>query len=215
MQNKKKHTLFIGGTLFLSFILFTLLVIKVDVQAIGPHHSTVGLATLNNTVFNFFKVNLIWYHITDWLGLSAVVVALGFSILGLIQFLKRRSVFKVDPDIILLGAVYIITILFYVFFEKYIINYRPILLDGILEPSYPSSHTMFVIIIMGTAVTQLQKRVHSLFIQRLTIVVCFIIIFLTIMGRLVSGVHWFSDIIGGILLSSSLCTLYHYFTLKD
>lgn len=215
MQNKKKHTLFIGGTLFLSFILFTLLVIKVDVQAIGPHHSTVGLATLNNAIFNFFKVNLIWYHITDWLGLSAVVIALGFSILGLLQCLKRRSVYKVDSDIILLGVVYIITILFYVFFEKHIINYRPIVLDGILEPSYPSSHTILVIIIMRTAVTQLQKRVRSLFVQRLAIAVCFIIIFLTIIGRLVSGVHWFSDIMGGILLSSSLCILYHYFTLKN
>lgn len=214
MHNKKKRLLFIGVFLLLSFIIFTLVVIKVDVQAIGPNHSKVGLATINNAVFHFFKVNLIWYHITDWLGLSVLLVALGFTILGLTQMVQRRNLFKVDPDIILLGVFYVITIVCYLLFETYIINYRPILLDGSLESSYPSSHTMLVIIVMGTAITQFRKRIHIPSIQRLVVAFCFIIIFTTIIGRLISGVHWFSDITGGVLLSSSLCTLYHYFTIK-
>lgn len=209
MQNKKKQTLFIGVFLLLTFILFTVAIIKVDVQAIGPYGSKVGLATINNAVFHFFKVNLLWYHITDWLGLSAVFLALAFAILGLCQLIKRRSLLKVDGDIILLGVVYILIIGCYIFFEKYTINYRPLLLGGNLEASYPSSHTMLVIIIMGTAITQFRRRIHSPSIKRLLVALCFIIIFITIMGRLVSGVHWFSDIIGGVLLSSSLCSIYY------
>lgn len=209
MQNKKKTSLVMGGLLLLSFILFTATVIMVDVQAIGPHNSKVGLATINYAVFNFLKVNLIWYHITDWLGFSALFIALGFTLLGLKQLIHKRSLWKVDFDIILLGLFYSIMIDCYMLFEKYIINYRPILLDGNLESSYPSSHIMLVIIVMGTAIVQFNKRMHSLHIKRFAIALCWMIIFITIIGRLIAGVHWFSDITGGVLLGSSLCMFYH------
>lgn len=92
----------------------------VDVKPIGPEQSTVGLAALNQLVFELFGINPLWYDITDWFGVIAILFAFAFTTL-------------------------------YIFFEFVIINYRPIILHTSLETSYPSSRTMIVMCIIGTA----------------------------------------------------------------
>lgn len=189
-------------------ITFTILVKVVDVKQIGVNNSSIGFATLNQFIFETTGVNMIWSHITDWLGLIPVFMAIVYAFIGLIQFIKRRSIFKVDKEIILLGLYYIIVIALYVFFEKVIINYRPILMNGFLEASYPSSHTLMTICICGSSIL-INKKLFNNKITKVINYLSIIIITITVVGRLISGVHWFTDIIGGILISSGLLMTFY------
>lgn len=209
MQKRSKKYLIITGTLFLIFILFTVIIKNVDVQPVGPCQSKVGLAAINQFVFQILGVNLIWYDITDWLGTAAIIIALGFAALGLFQLIKRKSIKKVDCRLLLLGAFYFLVMAVYVFFELVIINYRPVLLSESLEASYPSSHTMLVICIMGTAMMQFHYYLRGKKACLWTVdIMSGLLIAVMVIGRLLSGVHWFTDIVAGILLSSALNSLY-------
>lgn len=209
MHTNRKRNFTATGILFALFGLLTLLVLKVDVQPIGPNSSTIGLATINQLIWNLTGENIIWYHITDWLGLAGIFTAFGFAVFGLVQLIKRKSLLKVDPDIYILGAFYILVIVCYCFFEINIVNYRPVLMNGYLEASYPSSHTMIICCLMGTAMLQFKSRIKNKIVLRIVNTISMAIIIVTVIGRLISGVHWFSDIIGGLLLSGALIMLYY------
>ena len=146
MKDNKKQIM-ISTMLFLSFVIFTILVKTIDVKPIGPNSTSVGFSALNGFMLNKIGVNMIFYKITQVLGLIPILIAALYGIKGIIQLVKRKSLFKVDSEIMILGIFYAITIIIYLFFEKFIVNYRPVLMDGKLEASYPSSHTMISIFI--------------------------------------------------------------------
>ena len=209
MEKKNKKRLALGVSLVVAFVLWTVLVRFVDVQAIGPDGSSVGLATLNRFVHELTGVNWILYTVTDWLGLVPIAVALGFAILGLVQLIKRKSLWKVDYSILVLGVFYIVVMAAYIFFEIVVINYRPILVDGYLEASYPSSTTMLVMCVMPTAAMQLNVRIKNTVFRRCAVIIIVVFTAFMVIGRLISGVHWISDIIGGALLSAGLVIIYY------
>mgnify|MGYP003294216897 CR=1 FL=1 len=197
--------------LLVAFVMWTLLVRFVDVRGIGPRGSSVGLATLNQFVHNATGTNMALYVITDWLGLVPIATALGFAALGLCQWVGRRSILKVDRSIIALGVFYIAVMSAYVFFEYAVINYRPVLIEGILEASYPSSTTLLSLCVMPTAAMQLRARIKNGILRRAAVSVILIFTAFMIVGRILSGVHWITDIIGGALLSTGLVMLYAHF----
>lgn len=210
MKKKVKSSFIVTGLLFLLFVLFTVVISTVDVRPIGPEGSEVGLATLNELVFQRLGVRMIWYTITDRLGVVALLTAFCFAIIGLIQIVNKKSLLKVDIRIILLGIYYVIVIAAYVFFEIFIINYRPIILEESvgLEASYPSSHTMLVICIMGSANVLFQQMIQNKMIRVMLNILSSSVIVVTAVGRMVSGVHWFTDIVGGMLLGITMIQLY-------
>ena len=204
MEKKNKKMLVLGASLLAMFALWTVLVRLVDVRAIGPEGSTVGFAALNGFVHRLTGVNWLLYTITDWLGLVPIAVALGFAILGLVQLIKRKSLWKVDHSILALGVFYIVVMAVYILFEIVVINYRPTLVDGYLEASYPSSTTMLVMCVMPTAAMQLNLRIKNTVLRRCAIIAIVTFTAFMVIGRLISGVHWITDIIGGALLSAGL-----------
>ena len=208
MKTRNTNNFIISSGLMIMFILFTLMVKFIEVKPIGPQNSSVGLATLNGWVHNLFGVNMTLYNITDWASVLTLPIMLGFAILGLYQLIKRRSLFKVDSSILVLGGFYIIVLAWYLFFEYCIVNYRPVLINGFLEVSYPSSTTMLVMCVMPTAMMQFSRLIRNNKAKKITNVFCGIFTGLMVMGRLLSGVHWVTDILGGALLSTALVMLY-------
>ena len=211
MNRNTKCCLWTGISLLTAFLLWTLLITRVDVQAIGPKGTVVGFATFNLWFHNLTGVHMTLYTITDWLGLVPIVFCLCFAALGAVQLVKRRSLFKVDRDIILLGVYYILVIFCYLFFEMVPINYRPILINGVLEASYPSSTTLLVLSVMPTLKVQIDRRIDKPFARNVTTVFVIAFSMFMVIGRLIAGVHWATDIIGAVLLSFGLFRLYQYF----
>lgn len=52
-----------------AFAVWTAAVKCVDVQAIGPNGSSVGLAAINAAIHELTGVHMALYTVTDWLGL--------------------------------------------------------------------------------------------------------------------------------------------------
>ncbi|MBR5538526.1 MAG: phosphatase PAP2 family protein, partial [Clostridia bacterium] len=197
---KKHRDLYISLSLMAAFVLWTVCVCFVDVQAIGPCESSVGLSAVNLFVHKLTGVHMFLYYVTDWLSLVPIFIVLGFALLGVFQWIKRKELCKVDFNILVLGVFYFALVTLYILFEAVTVNYRPILIDGALETSYPSSTTLLVIGVMFTAKMQFNGRIKN---SALKASVSFLITAFTIFmvaGRLLSGVHWFTDIVGGSLL---------------
>ena len=208
-STKAKNTLFFIGAAFIAaFVIWTLLLCAVDVRAIGPRSSSVGFGALNQFFHELTGTNMTLYVITDWLGLVPIAFALGFTILGLCQLINRKSILKVDLSILALGVFYIAVIAVFIFFENAVINYRPTLIDGYLEASYPSSTTLLVTCVMPTAMIQLGERIKHKRLRAVVLIAIAAFIAFMVIGRLLSGVHWLTDIIGGVLVSVGLVSLY-------
>lgn len=200
-----KKKVCVGILLMAAFGLWTAAVCTVDVQPIGPLESEVGFASLNGWFHQLTGVHMALYALTDWLSLIPIAVVMAFGMFGALQWVKRKHILKVDRSILVLGVFYIVTLVCFLVFEVAVINYRPVLIEGILESSYPSSTTLMVLCVMPAARMELGRRMKN---GRWISAVIMIFDGFMVISRLLSGVHWLTDIIGGILLSASLVMLY-------
>lgn len=199
-----------AGVFFALFLLLTVLLLTADVKPMGPEGSLIGLSAINCFAFEFFGVNTIWYNISEILGYVSLVTVAGFALLGAVQLIRRRSFRRVDRDLYLLAALYAVLAAVYLLFELLSINFRPTLVGGELEASYPSSHTLLTVVIMGSTIPQLRKRLSGA-LRTTAVAAAETVMMLAIISRLLSGIHWLTDILGGILLGSALAALYSAF----
>lgn len=208
MKQNAKRTLIWGITLVVAFIVWTIMILFVDVKPLGQNGTDIGFATFNLWFHRVTGVHMWIYVITDWLGLVPIFVCMLFGMVGFVQLIQRRSLFKVDYDILILGIYYVVVIAGFLFFEMFPINYRPILIEGVMEASYPSSTTLLVLSVMPTLIFQANHRLQNQMLKRIIAIATSIFSLFMVMGRLIAGVHWFTDIVGGILLSAGLFYIY-------
>ena len=204
----KTRKLIFSFGLLSAFAAWTAALRFADVQAIGPNGSAVGLATLNGFFHNLTGVHMSLYVITDWLGLIPLGTAVGFAVLGLAQWIRRKNILRVDHSILTLGGFYLLVLAAVLFFEDYHVNYRPVLINGFLEVSFPSSTTLLVMCVMPTAAMQAKARIRHAVCRRWVLFAIAAFTVFMVAGRTVCGVHWLTDIIGGALLSGGLVGLY-------
>lgn len=192
-------------------VFYTVLVKVCDVKPIGPNNSLVGLASINGFAQKLFPVNMLWYNITNIFGYIAIAICAGFGFMGFLQLVKRKSFLKVDKEILYLGGLYLITIMLYVIFKFVAINFRPIIMpnENVLESSFPSSHTMLAIVVFGSIIILLDYLTKNEKVQQLLFALCAFVILLAVIGRLVCGCHWFSDILGGIIYAGTLLSWFN------
>ena len=213
MNKTWKRKLLIGLVFIAVFVFFTWLVQIFDVKPLGVNGTNIGFSAFNCAFHKLCCFNFTLYTITDWAGLVPIIVAFSFGIVGLIQLIKRRSLIKVDSDILVLGVYYIVVATFYVLFEMIPINFRPILINGFMEISYPSSTTLLVVCVMPTLSEQISRRCENTKIVKTinTLTISFSVFM--VFGRLISGVHWFTDILGSIIIIFGLFNIYRGFVL--
>lgn len=206
----RKTKWIISGVLLALFLLWIVLLKTVDVRPVGPAGTSIGFATVNEAFQEAFTFNKLLYTVTKLLGVLTIAVAGAFAIFGVVQWIQRRKLLRVDLEIRNLAVLYVVFAALYVFFEKVIINYRPMIMPDETDPeaSFPSTHTMLVCVVMGSTILLLKKYIHNDVLRLVLQIVSALIIVVMVVGRLLCGVHWLTDIIGGVLISAALVSAY-------
>lgn len=208
MKSKDRKEIISGAICLVAFAIWTLLIQIIDVKAVGVNGTEIGFSAFNTWFHSVTGVSMALYTITDWAGLVPIFICMLFGAVGFVQLVKRKSLFKVDFDIVALGIYYIIVIAGYLAFEMVPINYRPILINGFMEASYPSSTTLLVLCVMPTLVFEVNKRIKGIALKGIINIITVIFTICMVLGRLLSGVHWVTDIVGSVLLSCGLFNIY-------
>ena len=208
MKSNAKKYLTLALCLLAVFVLWTVAVCLVNVQPIGPENSAVGFAGINGAFHRLTGVHMALYDITDILSVIPLGCVAAFGLLGLTQLIRRKDLRKVDSDLLVLGGFYVTVLAVFVLFEKLAVNYRPVLIEGVLEASYPSSTTTLVLCVMPSVMLQLHARMKAGADKNCVQALLAAFTAFMVIGRLVSGVHWLTDIVGGVLLSAGLILLY-------
>ena len=200
----KRYLIFSLISLFLS-VLFTLAVIFIDVRPEGLIGTNIGLASLNLSVASFLDRNLLFYKIADYLGYLCFVIVAFYGIQGLIQLIRKKSIFRVDKRILTLGGIYLIIGIIYVVFNNiFVLNYRPVFIGAELESSFPSSHTLMALVVCVTSFFSLKHYIKNARLAK-ALNVCTVLLGLAIVTfRVFSGTHWITDIIASALYSVTL-----------
>lgn len=199
----------ITAGLFLVFAIFTILVKFVDTSVVATTGTQIGLSSINKPLFDFFGANETWGTISTLLFVIAGVVVLTLATIAVVEMIKSKSLFKINHKLLLVALLYVLTAIFYVIFEFVIINYRPLLDEGLIKASYPSSHTLLICVVCLSACLIVPDYIKSNPLKiTITTILCLISVLAPI-TRLLAGMHWFTDVVASIILSLALVMLYY------
>ena len=210
---KKNWKLIVGAAFFVLFLVLIVLLKAVDVELDANTGKEIGLSSLNFAARDAIGERFGLYDLTEYLGYLAILIAACFAVWAVVRFFFARfDLRKTGLDFAVLAGLYVAVIFFYVLFEFLVINYRPILLDGKAEASFPSSHTMLAITVFVSASRILYRRFNLRVSPVLFSLPFYLLAAFVTVARLLSGVHWLTDIVGGVLLSTALLFLFSFFS---
>lgn len=148
-----------------------------------------------------------WDKATDIILIANIASLAVFAIFGLCQWIKRKSIKKVDKELIFMLVPLILMAIVYFVFDKFLIwNTRP---DGSGEPSFPSTHVMVVATIFLLIALVLPRYIKSKAACALLDLMMLIFIVLTCVGRVLANKHWTSDVIGALIFSVIFALIYY------
>lgn len=207
----KKHIInfSITAALFVVFAVFTIIAKFVDTSLVLTTNTKIGLSSINKPIFDSIKISDAWGTVSTVLFLVAALVALALIVIGVKEFIKTKQLSKVNHKILFLIGLYMLTVFFYFLFEILIVNYRPLLDEGLAKASYPSSHTLLVCVVCLSACFVVPDYIKNKPLKITIISLLILISLLTPVTRMLAGMHWFSDIIGSLLLSAALVMCYY------
>ena len=152
-----------------------------------------------------------WSKITDIILVASIAVLGVFAVLGLYQWIKRKSLKKVDKPLLVMLVPLAFMAATYIIFDKFLIlNTRP---NGSGEPSFPSTHTMVVATIFLLAAIILPNYIKSKTARIILDTIMLLFIILVSVGRVLANMHWVSDVVGGLIFAVIFATIY-YLTLR-
>lgn len=187
---------------------------NINVDKVGPNKVEVGYSSINEKVFNKLGKNDKYDKISDYLLYEAMATVGIFGVIGLYQLIRRKSLLKIDGDIWMLAWYYVLVVAVYVGFDKLSINLRPILTEKGAEPSFPSSHTLITFCFLGVTMIQASDRVRKKALRWFINIVCIGSMLAMPILRLLAGMHWFSDVVGGIIIGHVFVLAYKAFYLR-
>lgn len=148
-----------------------------------------------------------WDKSTDIILIASIASLAVFAILGLCQLIKRKSIKKVDKELLFMLLPLILMVIVYVVFDKVLIwNTRP---DGSGEPSFPSTHVMVVTTIFLLIALALPRYIKSKAACAVLDLMMLVFIILNGVGRVLANKHWASDVVGASAFSLIFALIYY------
>jgi undecaprenyl-diphosphatase len=192
------------GCSFLVLFIILMLLLNVDKAVIAESGKEVGLSHINNLVSYSYKENIDF--MTDLLMYITFTVVVFEAGLGLYQLIKGKSLFKVDIEIIIFGIALVVMVALWLLFDYVIkINVRP---THEAEGSFPSTHVLITTFLALASHAFICYQYENKFAKYGSLLIAVSIIALVLFGRVASGMHYITDVTGGLFLGLALyfCT---------
>lgn len=167
---------------------------------------------MNEFVFNLLGVNGVNKtvdKVTDILIAVVLAVIVAFGVTGVVQWIKRKSFKKIDAELRwMILPIVLVALVWFIFEKLVILNYRPYLVDGVAEPSFPSTHTMIAAGAMIVTMIVLPKYIKKRWLRIVLDILAGILIFAIGFGRIYAGMHWTTDVLGGLIFGADIALVY-------
>ena len=203
-------------------ILLVTLIIALLYIDVGYVNGNVGLFVINN-FFATYKINSSWDIFTTVILDITFVFIFTLVGIGIFQAIKRRSILKIDRNVVVTEILVVLMLLFSLFFSNVIfINNSPVLQNGVEVSSFPSNHIVIVTFVFLTLATLVKDYFEIVKIGKINIIckfvsfgIAIIMIALMVVGKTLSGRIWFTDAISGLLLGLFFYSLFLLFKEKS